>query len=111
MVDDVEEIKVKLSDGREFKARLIGRDSKTDLALIKISSLFKDLPVLELGDSDRMRVGDWVVAVGNPFRLEHTVTQGIISATGSVIVKPSGTWQTSKQPLAKSARENRSLCC
>jgi serine protease Do len=85
VVDHADEIKVKLSDGREFKARVVGRDKKTDLALIKVSSLFKDLPILELGDSDKMRVGDWVMAVGNPFGLEHTVTQGIISATGRVI--------------------------
>jgi len=85
VVDHADEIKVKLSDGREYKAKVIGRDKKTDLALIKISSIFKDLPVLELGDSDKMRVGDWVLAVGNPFGLEQTVTQGIISATGRVI--------------------------
>lgn len=85
VVDHADEIKVKLSDGREFKAKVIGRDAKTDLALIKISSTFNNLPVLALGDSDKMRVGDWVLAVGNPFGLEHTVTQGIISATGRVI--------------------------
>lgn len=85
VVKGAEEIKVKLADGREFKAKVIGRDPKTDLALIKISSLFKDLPSLALGDSDKMRVGDWVIAIGNPFGLEETVTQGIISATGRVI--------------------------
>ncbi len=85
VVDNAEEIKVKLADGREFKAKVVGRDKKTDLALIKISSLFKNLPTLSLGDSDRIRTGDWVLAVGNPFGLEHTVTQGIISATGRVI--------------------------
>ncbi|MBT0666495.1 DegQ family serine endoprotease [Geobacter pelophilus] len=85
VVDNADEIKVKLSDGREYKAKVIGRDSKTDLALIKISSTFENLPVLALGDSDKMRVGDWVMAVGNPFGLEQTVTQGIISATGRVI--------------------------
>jgi serine protease Do len=85
VVEGADEIKVKLADGREFHARVVGRDPKTDLALIKISSLFHDLPVLSLGDSDRIRVGDWVLAVGNPFGLEHTVTQGIISATGRVI--------------------------
>lgn len=85
VVEGADEIKVKSSDGREFKAKVIGRDKKTDLALIKISSLFKDLPSLELGDSEKMRVGDWVLAIGNPFGLEHTVTQGIISATGRVI--------------------------
>jgi serine protease Do len=85
VVEGADEIKVKLSDEREFKARVVGRDPKTDLALIKISSLFKDLPTLPLGDSEKMRVGDWVLAIGNPFGLEHTVTQGIISATGRVI--------------------------
>jgi serine protease Do len=85
VVDNADEIKVKLSDGREFKAKVVGRDSKTDLALIKISSLFENLPLLPLGDSEKMRVGDWVLAVGNPFGLEQTVTQGIISATGRVL--------------------------
>lgn len=85
VVEGADEIRVKLADGREFKARVVGRDPKTDLALIKITTLFKDLPVLTLGDSDKIRVGDWVLAIGNPFGLEHTVTQGIISATGRVI--------------------------
>ncbi len=85
VVDNAEEIRVKLSDGREFKAKVIGRDSKTDLAVIKIASPFENLPVLTLGDSDKMRVGDWVIAVGNPFGLEESVTHGIISGTGRVI--------------------------
>lgn len=85
VVEGADEIKVKLADGREFKAKVVGRDPKTDLALIKITTLFKDLPVLTFGDSDKIRVGDWVLAIGNPFGLEHTVTQGIISATGRVI--------------------------
>ncbi|OPY69855.1 MAG: putative periplasmic serine endoprotease DegP-like precursor [Syntrophorhabdaceae bacterium PtaU1.Bin034] len=85
VVQRAADITVRLTDGREFKAKVIGRDSKSDLSLIKISSPAQDLPVLPLGDSDRMRVGDWVLAVGNPFGLAHTVTQGIISATGRVI--------------------------
>ncbi len=85
VVDGADQIKVKLADGREYEAKVIGRDPKTDLALIKISSFFKDLPALTLGDSDQQRVGDWVLAIGNPFGLEETVTQGIISATGRVI--------------------------
>jgi serine protease Do len=85
VVDDADEIKVKLSDGREYQAKIIGRDNKTDLALIKISSPFENLPFLTMGDSEKMRVGDWVMAVGNPFGLEQTVTQGIISATGRVL--------------------------
>ncbi|OGP89949.1 MAG: peptidase [Deltaproteobacteria bacterium RBG_16_48_10] len=85
VVEKADEIKVKLSEGKEYKAKVIGRDSKTDLALIKISSLFGDLPTLPLGESDKVKVGEWVLAVGNPFGLEHTVTKGIISATGRVI--------------------------
>ena len=84
VVAGAEEIKVKLADGREHSAKVVGRDPKTDLALIKISSLFKDLPTLTLGDSDSMQVGR-VLAIGNPFGLEHTVTQGIISASGRVL--------------------------
>ncbi|RPJ10891.1 MAG: Do family serine endopeptidase, partial [Deltaproteobacteria bacterium] len=85
VVERADEIKVRLTDSREFKAAVIGRDPKTDLALIKISSPFEKLPVILLGDSDKIRVGDWVLAIGNPFGLEHTVTKGIISATGRVI--------------------------
>jgi len=85
VVAGANEIKVKLADGREFKAKVIGRDSKMDIALIKISSPFRDLPTLPLGDSETVQVGEWVIAVGNPFGLGNTVTQGIISATGRVI--------------------------
>jgi len=85
VVENADEIKVKSFSGKEYKAKVIGRDSKTDLALIKISSLFGDLPTLPFGDSDRTRVGEWVLAIGNPFGLEETVTKGIISATGRVI--------------------------
>ncbi len=85
VVQRAQDITVRMTDGREFKAKVIGRDSKSDLSLIKISSETDDLPVLPLGDSDKMRVGDWVLAIGNPFGLAHTVTQGIISATGRVI--------------------------
>lgn len=85
VVEGADKIKVKLVDGREFAATIKGRDPKTDLALIKISSPTHDLPVLPLGDSDAINVGDWVLAVGNPFGLAHTVTQGIISAKGRVI--------------------------
>jgi len=85
VVENADEIKVKLSEGKEYRAKVVGRDSKTDLALIKISSLLGDLPTLPLGDSDRVKVGEWVLAIGNPFGLEETVTKGIISATGRVI--------------------------
>jgi serine protease Do len=85
VVDGSDKIKVKLVGGREFSATIKGRDPKTDLALIQIAKPPKDLPFLVLGDSDAIRVGDWVLAVGNPFGLSHTVTQGIISAKGRVI--------------------------
>jgi serine protease Do len=70
---------VTLADKREFVAKIIGRDSKTDLALIRIES-DQVLPALPLGDSDKLEVGDWVMAIGNPYGLGHTVTAGIVSA-------------------------------
>ena len=79
VAEGADEITVKLSDNEEYKARVIGLDSKTDLALIKIDGA-KDLTPLTLGNSDQIEVGDWVVAIGNPFGLEHTVTAGIVSA-------------------------------
>jgi serine protease Do len=84
VVEDADEIKVLLTNNKEFDAKVIGRDSKTDLALIKIKS-GKGLPPIKLGNSDELRVGDWVVAIGNPFGLDHTVTAGIVSAKGRVI--------------------------
>jgi serine protease Do len=79
VVDAADEVKVKLLDGKEFNAKIIGRDPKTDLALIKIDP-DKSLVPLPLGDSDKLEVGDWVVAIGNPFGLGNTVTAGIVSA-------------------------------
>ncbi len=79
VVEMAEEIQVTLADKREFEAKIIGRDPKTDLALIKIKDA-KDLVPLSLGDSDMLDVGDWVVAIGNPFGLGNTVTAGIVSA-------------------------------
>jgi serine protease Do len=84
VVEKASSIKVKLSDDREYDARVIGKDAKTDIALIKINAK-NSLPVALLGDSDVLDVGDWVMAVGNPFGLEHTVTAGIVSARGRVI--------------------------
>jgi serine protease Do len=80
VIKDAERIRVKLADGREFKAAVKGADRSTDLALLKIEA--GDLMPLELGDSDRMHVGDPVIAIGNPFEYERSVTAGIISATG-----------------------------
>ena len=73
-----EEITVTLNDNRTFKAKLIGRDPGSDIALIKIEG--KDLPTIPFGDSDKLRLGEWVLAVGNPFNLTSTVTAGIVSA-------------------------------
>ncbi len=85
VIAEAQKIKVTLADGRSFKGTVAGADPKTDLALIKIDPLFSNLPVLAFGDSDAMQPGDWVLAIGNPFGLAHTVTQGIISATGRVL--------------------------
>jgi serine protease Do len=79
VVEKTDEIKVKLSNEKEFSAKIIGRDPKTDLALIRIET-DEPLKPLPLGDSDKLEVGDWVVAIGNPFGLDHTVTAGIVSA-------------------------------
>ncbi|HUT31139.1 MAG TPA: DegQ family serine endoprotease [Sedimentisphaerales bacterium] len=80
VVQDAEDITVTLRDGREFKAKTIGTDPQNEVAVIKIDS--EKLPVLELADSDKLEVGEWVIAIGNPFGLSHTVTQGIVSAKG-----------------------------
>lgn len=84
VIEHADQIKVRLADDREFSAEIIGRDPKTDLALIKIDS-FRDLPSVTLGDSDALSIGDWVITIGNPFGLNHTVTAGIVSAKGRVI--------------------------
>jgi len=84
VVEDADQIKVKLTNGREYDGKIVGRDPKTDLALIKIKGS-SDLQPLNLGNSDDLKVGSWVVAVGSPFGLEQTVTAGIVSAKGRVI--------------------------
>jgi serine protease Do len=86
VVKNADKIRVKMAgqSGKEYSATIKGRDPQTDLVLLQIDSQ-ETFPFLTLGDSDKMRVGDWVVAIGNPFGLGHTVTQGIISAKGRVI--------------------------
>jgi serine protease Do len=85
VVKDADAIKVKLADQSEYEARLVGKDDRTDLALIKIRKTNVPLPFARLGTSSQLDVGDWVMAIGNPFGLEHTVTAGIVSAKGRVI--------------------------
>jgi serine protease Do len=85
VVEGADKIKIILVGGKEYQATVKGRDPKTDLALIQIVNPPAELPFLKMGDSDAIQVGDWVLAVGNPFGLGHTVTQGIISAKGRVI--------------------------
>jgi serine protease Do len=79
VIEGADEIKVKLSDKEEFDAEIVGKDRKTDIALIKIAPP-PGLPVVNLGDSDALKVGEWVMAIGNPFGLDQTVTVGIVSA-------------------------------
>jgi serine protease Do len=80
VVDGADEVKVALQDGRDFTAKVIGRDPKTDIAVIKIDA--KDLPAVPMADSEKVEVGDVVLAIGNPFGIGQTVTKGIVSATG-----------------------------
>lgn len=80
VVESVEEITVKLNDKREFDAKVIGTDRKTDIALIKIEA--KNLPTVTQGDPEKLKVGEWVLAIGSPFGFEHSVTAGIVSAKG-----------------------------
>ena len=84
VIENARLIMVRLSDDEEYEARVVGRDPHTDLALLKIQ-VSRKLPAARLGDSERLRVGDWVLAVGNPFGLEQTVTAGIVSAKGRVL--------------------------
>ena len=85
VVKNADAIKVKLADQSEYEARLVGKDDRTDLALIKIRKTNDSVPFARLGTSSQLDVGDWVMAIGNPFGLEHTVTAGIVSAKGRVI--------------------------
>jgi Do/DeqQ family serine protease len=83
VIKDSDEIRVTMSDKREFEAKLIGTDPSTDLALLKVEG--SDLPALTFGNSDSLQIGEWVLAVGNPFNLSSTVTAGIVSAKGRSI--------------------------
>ncbi len=80
VVENADEIIVRLNDRREFKAELIGRDKKSDIAVLKIKG--KNLPVVKIGNSNKLKVGEWVLAIGTPFGFDHSVTAGIVSAIG-----------------------------
>lgn len=89
LVEGAEEIRVRLADERELSAQLVGRDDRSDIALLKIEA-GQDLAVAPLGDSDQLQTGEWVMAIGNPFGLDHTVTAGIVSAKGRREIRPAG---------------------
>jgi serine protease Do len=82
VVSGADQIQVRLSDGRTLDAHLVGADTKTDIAVIKIDA-HESLPTVALGNSDALDIGDWVLAIGNPFGLTQTVTAGIVSAKGA----------------------------
>ena len=84
VVERADEVIVTLTDGREYEAHVVGRDPKTDLAVLQVD-VAESLPAATLGSSDNLRVGDWVMAIGNPFGLSHTVTAGIVSGKGRII--------------------------
>jgi serine protease Do len=85
VVDDADIVKVKLADDREFRAKVVGKDERLDVAILKLENPPGDLPLVSLGSSDGLRVGEYVVAIGNPFGLGNTVTMGIVSAKGRTI--------------------------
>ena len=90
VVEDADEVKVSLGDRREYKAEIIGTDPRSDVAVLKIDA--EDLPILKIGKSEKLRVGEWVVAIGSPFQLRFSVTSGIVSAKGRSI--PNGSDST-----------------
>ena len=90
VVHNAKEIKVTMLDGSEFKAEYIGGDEELDIAVIKIDPKGKDLPTLEMGDSSKIEIGEWAIAIGNPLGFQHTVTVGVVSALHRKIPKPDG---------------------
>jgi serine protease Do/serine protease DegQ len=89
VIENADEITVTLIDGRDLKAEIVGRDEPTDVAVVRVKA--EGLAQIALGNSDRLEVGDWVVAIGNPFGLQHTVTSGIVSALGRTGISPDST--------------------
>ena len=85
VVGEADKILVRLKDGREFEAEIVGTDPKSDVALIKAKGV-DNLPALPLGDSESLEIGEWMMAIGNPFGLSHTLTVGVVSAKGRISV-------------------------
>ncbi|MCW8985008.1 MAG: Do family serine endopeptidase, partial [Thermoanaerobaculales bacterium] len=85
VIDDADKIQIQLNDGTTFDVEVVGRDPATDIAVLRVVKPDRDFPFLALGDSKALRVGEWVVAVGNPLNMDHTVTVGVVSATGRVL--------------------------
>ncbi len=81
VIKDADEITVRFSNKHEAKGKVVGTDAKTDLAVIRVTTK-EELSVVRLGNSDTLRVGEWAIAIGNPFGLDHTLTVGVVSATG-----------------------------
>ncbi|WP_140937297.1 Do family serine endopeptidase [Sphingobacterium lumbrici] len=110
VVDDADKIEVQLTDKRTFEAKVIGKDPNTDLALLKVNST--GLPIVKLGNSDNVQIGEWVLAVGYPLSLQSTVTAGIVSAKGRQIgilgeaQQPRGYGQRQEEPSANAAIES-----
>lgn len=114
VVEDADKIEVQLTDKRTFEAKVIGRDPNTDLALLKVSAT--KLPIVKLGNSDDVQIGEWVLAVGYPLSLQSTVTAGIVSAKGRQIGilgdsqnqqgYPRGYGQQSEEPIINTAIES-----
>ena len=91
VVEKADDIDVILEDGEQYKAKVIGKDAKTDIALLKIESE-SDLPAVSFGKSDILEIGEWVVAIGNPFGLDRTLTVGVISALGRSVPSIGRAW-------------------
>ncbi|MCZ7600211.1 MAG: trypsin-like peptidase domain-containing protein [Gammaproteobacteria bacterium] len=106
VIGDAETVTVQLQDGRELEARQVGSDERSDVAVIKVDA--ENLPVLELGDSDRLEVGEWVLAIGSPFGLSHTLTAGIVSAKGAA-ASASPITRISSRPTPPSTRATRAV--
>ncbi|GHU80395.1 serine protease [Bacteroidia bacterium] len=104
VIDGADEIEVTTNSDKTYKAKLVGRDEATDIALLKIDG--KDFPVIPFGDSDALKIGEWVLAVGNPFNLNSTVTAGIVSAKGRGDITPANPYARQGQRPAQSRIES-----